>query len=374
MVKKTIIFFFVLLFAMYMPAAAQELPENYTDFADSIPEDVAELLPEGLFSSNSKDIETAVNEMTSWEYIWDFIFNLIGLNLKEAIKVFAHLTGLLVLCSLLSMLKNSIKNDGISALLPMVGSVVIVSAILVISKEPLERIELFFDEIGVFTNSMTPVICSMYAMGGNVSAAIVNNYGMLMFLSILENICLISFKIIVGVCMSLATASAFLPNINLKPMISAIKRVFTFFVGFAMLIFSAVLSSQTLLAAKSDSLGSQAMKMFAGQMIPLVGTTVGDSLKTAGASVEYLRSTVGIGIIIIYILMVIPTILSVWGFRLSFIASNAISGLLGCEKEGYVISEMASIYGYILAIASVCSIALLLIITIFAKCSSALSG
>lgn len=374
MVKKIIIFFLIFMLFLNIPVMAEELPEDYTDFTDSIPEDIADLIPEGMFSSDPEKIKTAVEEMTSWEYIWDLIFDFIGLNLKEAIKTFAHLTGILVLCSLLSMLKNSVKSEGIAVLLPTVSSVVVISAILVISKEPLERIEIFFEEIQIFTNTITPVLCSMYAIGGNVTGAIVNNYGMLMFLSILENLCLISFKVIVGVCTSLAIASAFLPNINLKPLIDAVKRIFTFFVGIAMLLFSAVLSSQTLLSVKSDSLGSKTIKMFAGQMIPLVGGSIGDSLRTAGAGVEYLRSTVGIGIIIIYAIMIIPTVLSVWGFRISFIASNAVSGLLGCEREGRLISEIASIYGYILAIASICSVSLLLIITIFAKCSSALSG
>ena len=101
---------------------------------------------------------------------------------------------------------------------------------------------------------------------------------------------------------------------------------------------------------------------------------MGDSLRTAGASIEYLRSTVGVGVIIVFLLLVLPTLLSIVGFRLSFIASNAISGLLGCEKEGRLINEMASIYGYVLAIASICALSLLFILTLFARCGSALSG
>ena len=174
--------------------------------------------------------------------------------------------------------------------------------------------------------------------------------------------------------MTLAVASAFMPNVNLKPLSDAIKRTFTFFVGLVMLIFSTVLSTQTLLASKADSLGAKTVKLFTGQIIPLVGGTVGDSLRTAGASIEYLRSTVGVGIIIVFLLLVLPTILSIWSFRLSFIASNAVSGLLGCDREGKMISEIASIYGYILAITSICSVVLLFLMTLFVKCSSALSG
>ena len=378
-VKKLSFIAFLLILPIFfiLPVEAEEenlAPDGYDDFMNSIPEDIAELLPDGMFSSDMEEIGSAVKEASSWDYIWDVIFDLIGLNIKDALKIFAQITGLLLLCSLLSMLKNTIKNESLSSILPVVSSVVIVSAILVISKEPLERINLFFEQLKTLVNTMTPMICSLYAMGGNVSTAVVQNYGMIMFLSIFENICILSLQLILGICMTLAVASAFMPNVNLKPLSDAIKKTFTFFVGLVMLIFSTVLSTQTLLASKADSLGAKTAKLFTGQIIPLVGGTVGDSLRTAGASIEYLRSTVGVGIIIVFLLLVLPTVLSVWSFRLSFVASNAVSGLLGCEREGKMISEIASIYGYILAITSICSIMLLFLMTLFVRCSSALSG
>ena len=380
MVIKRILFFIflpVFIFSLSITVNAEETnaaPEDYEDLLEAVPDDIAELLPDGIFSSDMDEIGAAVQEATSWEYIWNVVFDLIGLNLKDALKIFAEISGLLVLCSLLNMLKNTIKNENLSSILTLVGSVVIASAIVEMAKTPLDRINLFFEQLKTLVNTMTPMICSLYAMGGNVSTAVVQNYGMMMFLTIFENICIGALQLILGICLALAVSSAFMPNMNLKPLSDAIKKTFTFFIGLVMLIFSTVLSTQTLLSSKADSLSAKTAKMFAGQMIPLVGGTVGDTLRTAGASIEYLRSTVGTGIIIIFLLLVLPTVLSVWGFRLSFIASNAVSGLLGCEQEGRMVSEIASIYGYILAIVSICSVVLLFLLTLFVRCSSAISG
>lgn len=380
MVIKRILFFIflpVFIFSLSITVNAEETnsaPEGYEDLLEAVPDDIAELLPDGIFSSDMDEIGAAVQEATSWEYIWNVVFDLIGLNLKDALKIFAEISGLLVLCSLLNMLKNTIKNENLSSILTLVGSVVIGSAIVEMAKAPLDRINLFFEQLKTLVNTMTPMICSLYAMGGNVSTAVVQNYGMIMFLTIFENICIGALQLILGICLALAVSSAFMPNMNLKPLSDAIKKTFTFFIGLVMLIFSTVLSTQTLLSSKADSLSAKTAKMFAGQMIPLVGGTVGDTLRTAGASIEYLRSTVGVGIIIIFLLLVLPTVLSVWGFRLSFVASNAVSGLLGCEREGRMVSEIASIYGYILAIVSICSVVLLFLLTLFVRCSSAISG
>ena len=377
MIKKISITLIILILIIIFPfgvSAEDELPEEYKDMVDSIPDDVAQLLPDGIFSSELSEVEGAVNEMSSWDFIWNTVFEMIGLNIDDALRIFAVLTGLLLLCSLLSRLHESIKNEKLSTVIPMVGGIIIVSAILLLAKAPLERIETFFADIRLFVNTMSPVICSLYAMGGNVSVAVVQSYGMITFLAIFENVCILALETIVGICMALAVASSLAPNINLKPLGDTIKRIFTFFVGLLMLIFTTVLSTQTLLASNADSLGAKTAKMFAGQMIPLVGGTVGESLRTAGASIEYLRSTVGVGVIIIFLLLVLPTILSIICFRFSFIAASAVSALLGCEREGRLINEMASIYGYVLAIASICAISLLLLLTLFARCSSALSG
>ena len=149
--------------------------------------------------------------------------------------------------------------------------------------------------------------------------------------------------------------------------------MFTFFVGFITLIFTTVISSQSLLASRGDSLGAKTAKLLSVQIIPLVGGTVGESLKTAGASIEYLRSNVGIALVVAFLLLVLPTIISISLYRMVFTITNSLAGILGCKKEGYVISEIASIYGYVLAILCLCSLILLFLLTVFAKCSSPIS-
>ena len=205
-----------------------------------------------------------------------------------------------------------------------------------------------------------------------MSSALVQNYGLIVFLSILENVCIIALEAILGICLGLTLASSFIGETNLLPLSNAIKKTFTFFIGFIMLIFTTVISGQTLLSSKADTLSAKTAKMFASQMIPVVGGSIGETLRTAGASIEYLRSNVGVVLIVILVLMVLPTFISVALYRIGFIISNAIAGLLGCEREGKILLEISSIYGYVLAIISIAAITLLLLITVFAKCSSPL--
>ena len=348
------------------------MPEEYEDLLQELPDDIAELLPEELFSSDFNEIIKGIEELSGWEYIINIIFDIVGLNLKDVLKVLAVICSILVITSTINAMRDTFKNEATNKVLQIICGIVFVMSIIELSREPLAKTVSLLDNMRLFINTLSPLICSMYAMGGNVSSALVSNYGMIVFLTIFDNICVIALEIILNVCISITLASTFLGEGNLTSLSSAIKKGFTFFIGLLMLVFTTVISTQSLLASKADTLTSKTAKMLASQMIPLVGSTVGESLRTAGASIEYLRSSVGVLLVVVLFLIILPTLVSIFLYRTALILSNAVAGLLGCGKEGGMLIELSSIYGYVLAILSICTIGLLFLITIFAKSASPL--
>ena len=376
MVKKLIFFLVVLvLFSTFSTVAHAEevVPEEYEKFLDGVPDDIRELLPDGLFSNDPEAIGQAAEYMTSWSFLWEMIFELLGLNIKKTFKALASLCAALLLTSILNAIFKSLKNDATARALKLLSAMIVVVAVINLSREPLEQAVLLLDRIKIYVNTASPLLVSMLAIGGNVSSALVQNYGMIVFLTLFENICILALEMILGVCTSLTLASSFISEGGLISISSAIKKAFTFFVGFIMLVFTTVISTQNLLSSKADTLSSKAAKMLATQIIPVVGGTIGETLRTVGASIEYLRSSVGVALVVIFLLLVMPTVITIFLYRISFIISNALAGLIGCEREGALLMEMSSIYGYALAILSICSVVLLFLITLFAKSVSPLS-
>ena len=377
MVKKLSVFLFLLLILSFLTmsiyAEEDKLPEGYDEIENAIPDDLKDILPDEIFDNDIDSIISGISQITSFEYILNSIFNIIGLNFNSIKSSLATISMLLVICALIKMLKKSIANEEISKVLDIITCSIMVISIMKITQEPLNQCVQVLENIQIFVNTASPLICSMYAMGGNVKSALVNNYGILVFLSVFENICIVGIKTMIGICCSLTVASSFLSDDNLRSLSTGIKKSFTFIVGFAMLVFTTVISTQNVLSSKADTLSSKTAKMLVSQIIPLVGSTVGESLRTAGASIEYLRSNVGVLLIFILILMIAPTLITLFLHRLVFILTNSMAGLLSCEKEGKILDEISSIFGYALAILIICTISLLYILTVFAKCSSALS-
>ena len=377
MVKRFTILIFVIVLTISLSVEAyatdETIPDEYNELIDSLPDDIAQLLPEGLFSSSADGIERGAKELTSWSFWGENILNIIGFNIAVILRSIAVIASILTASALLKSIYKSFNNEGSSLVLKLLSTTAVSVALIELSREPLERAALLLDRIKLFVNTASPLMCVMYAMGGNVSEALVYNYGLLVFLSIFENVCILALEMILGVCISLTLASTFISDGNLLSLSKAIKNCFTAIVGLIMVIFTAVISTQSLLASKADTVSAKAAKVLASQMIPVVGSTVGESLRTVGASIEYLRSSVGVVLIVIFLLTVIPTILSIFCYRIAFTVSNALAGLLGCESEGGVILEISGMYGYALAILCISSVALLLLLAVFAKSASPLT-
>jgi len=67
----------------------------------------------------------------------------------------------------------------------------------------------------------------------------------------------------------------------------------------------------------------------------------------------------------------LPLFLSILLTRITFLLGGCVAGLLSCEAEGKLLSELASVYGYFLGILAVIFIMLLFSLTLFARCAVA---
>jgi len=136
----------------------------------------------------------------------------------------------------------------------------------------------------------------------------------------------------------------------------------------------ATLSAQNILASASDSAGTRAVKFLAGNMIPVVGSTVGDTLRTLAASVKLMRSTVGVAGIVALALLILPTVIELFLTRFAFNTAAAVGELLGCKGEVRLYREIASLYGYIIAAAVLSSLLCAFALTLFAIGQVAIGG
>ena len=133
-----------------------------------------------------------------------------------------------------------------------------------------------------------------------------------------------------------------------------------------------MLSAQTILGAKSDSLMMKSAKFAAGNMIPVVGGSISELLRTVSAGVGYLRGTLGICAILLLLFTLLPTVVELLLIRLTWQISASFAEMLGCDGEKKLLDEFASVSGYLLAAVCICSSVLFLSLVLLVRCASAL--
>jgi len=370
--------FLLLLTLLMLPVSAEDTApigedmamEGWGNLIGALPPEVADLLPDAFFGENAADVETGVREAGAFGAILQVIGTLSGAKLKECLSLLATLVGILLLSALLkSMAEN--KQSAISPALSLCCTLAITLLIFDTRGMRFTEITRFFEVVRALAVALVPLMGALYAMGGNISAAVANHGVMSGFLAILETVCSGTVLPVATILVAMALLDAVSDKASLSALSSLIKRTFTLGLSFLMMLLCFVLGLQTTLAKGADTLALRTARFAAGSFLPVVGSSVGEALRTVAGSVQYLRGAVGVGGILIIFFAFLPTFLSVLFTRLTLSLGGAVAGLLSCKREEKLLAELAGIWGYFLAVIAALFVMMVFSLTLLARCAAA---
>lgn len=342
----------------------------FEEFRASLPPEIAELLPEGFFGNDPEAVATAVREATNVPRILTFVRECLGISVKELLPTLAAISGILVLSAILGAVAEHL-GGGTGQAFAFCSVTALSLLVLQSSITGVTRLRAWFDTLCTLAGSMLPMMGTLYALGGNVGAAAANHGVLSIFLSVAQMLCSRAVLPVAGVCLVLALSDALTGKTALKPLGNLIKRTFTLGISFLMLLLSFLLGLQTTLAAGSDTLALRTVRFAAGSFLPIVGGSVSETMKTVAGSIGYLRTLAGTGGILVLLLFFLPTFVSVLLSRIVFLLTGALAELLGVKGEGRILSELASVFGYFLAVIAAVFTMAVFSLTLFAHCAVA---
>jgi len=347
------------------------LPDEFVSVVDELPSDVKNYLPSEFSSEDADALGESVSQMMSVDYLFSIIGEHLGANMGGALSLFASLIGIIILSALFSTVRLTSLSGTLRTAVGYCSSVALFATVIASELSTLEAVKGIFERVGALMLGMIPATSVIYAMGGNVSTAAASGGVLYLFLSFCETFCASTVIPIASILTAFCLSSTLSPNLRLSSLSSALKKCYTVSLGFIMSVFLCVLSSQTLLSASADGISARAAKLVATNVIPIVGGSVGDTLRTVASSVGYIKNVCGIGAIFFILLLVLPILISLLLTRTVFILSAAFADMLGCERENKVLSELGGIYGTLLAVVSMVSVMFILAMGIFVRCTVA---
>ena len=361
-------------FAVFAFADESDLniPEGFGEALQELPSEVADKLPDQMYSEDAEGIGAALESIASPGYILELFGDLLGDGIGGAMALCATLCGILVVAALCSALKRSVGSEALSGALSFCVSASMFAVILDALCRQIEMVQGFFERINALVYSIIPVLGAVYVSGGSVATATATSKSMYLFLAVSESFCAKTIVPITAICAAIALCRALSPTIDLQSLGNAIKKCYTFALGLIMSILLLLLASQSALSSAADGIGARAAKMLTASMIPVVGGSVSETLRAAAAGVQYIKTVVGVGGVVIILLLLLPTLVSLLLGRVAFLIASAVGGVLGCEDEVKLLGDIGGIYGCMIAAVSMCSVMFILAMNIFIKTSVAI--
>ena len=351
----------------------ETVPEEFSDFLDSIPAEIRDLLPPEIFSRNTDGLANGVRELSDFSNLLEAVFAACGLHWRKCLQMLATVAGLLILSAICNAFGAALGSGSVSKAFSFATNLTVLSVILIRAYESIRTVTVWFERLNGAVRSLIPLMSVLYTLGGNVSTATASAAGLSVYLTLLEEIVAKSILPFCGICLALSAVNALEPDIRTGTLTSTLKKNYTTLLTFLMTLLLAMLSSQTLLGARADSVAMRGVKFAAGNMIPVVGGSVSELLRTVSDGVGYLRGAVGICAVLLILLMLLPTVAELFLWHLTWQISASLADLLGLSAEKKLLDEITSLCGYLLAAVCICSSVLLLALTILAHCGTAMS-
>ena len=372
-ISATIIFFIIIMLLPLSVSAAEgvELPSEYDGIADSLPDVVKSLLPQEML--DSKTAGEGLENVLNLESAVNILGRLIGDGLPAALRLLCTLMGILVLSALIRSLAASAKSSALSGGFEVCASLSVFATVISAEAMHLAQSAELLRDLNSLMSSLVPITATVWAMGGNTGTASLSGATLYGFLAISERLCL---DTVTPVCLVLTATSlcgAISPDVKLYGISGAVKKTYNFIIGLVMSLLVAILGMQTTLASAADGIAAKTAKMVTSTVIPTVGGSIGDTLRSVAASVSYIKSVFGISSVIFILLLAAPTLITVLLARAVFIISGGIADMLGCERESRLLSQMSDVYGCIMGAVAMSTVMFILGLGIFTKSTVAIA-
>lgn len=381
------IVFVLVIYSLVTPVRGEELYEfyfypevtsdydgitnNYSDFIESLPDEIKERLPRDLVNGDVSDLMGVSEEITDFKFVWNELIKQVINSIFPVARSTLFIFGILILSKLIRLV---VMSKGNGKLLDSVINVAIILSIFSASTSIFEDVERFKDLICNLMNGMIPVFGVVYAASGNGSTAAIQSGGVMLLVTLCQNLFSIILLPSARICLLMSIANAVFPDSGIKPVATAFKNISVGIMMISVTLFSFLLSLQNSIAQTADTFGIRSIKFAIGNIVPIIGGAVSDSLGTIGGSLSLLKKAGGNIIIIMVILIILPTVSMLIVRKLSFFLCKAGAGILDCPAEEKLLDDIGSTVSMMLAFSVAISIAFIYTLTLFSNSVLAISA
>ena len=319
--------------------------------ADAVPDSLRQALGDSgdaLASSGAVPAETLLKTLDGRS-----VLSLLGDALRgqepTVVRSLGLLCGLLLLSSVWRLWRRE-RESGTGEVFSVLCTAVMALTVFGFLERQMDAVAAVQTQIhSAMTAAVTAVTC-LSAMRGGVVQATVMRAGMGLFLAFAEVVCGGLLLPFVRLCGGMTIASVLGGGLKLDGVSAFLRKTFLFLTGALMMLLTAVLSCQRVLAKSADSVSLRAVKFALGSAVPVIGSAVGEAASAVGAGFSLLEKSAGMLGILIVLWQVLPPLLTVYLGKLVFSVSAALGEVLELSAEMSLCREAEALSGFLCAV------------------------
>lgn len=370
----TVIFFaFICTISVNAEDTNERVPDEYTSFIDSIDDSVTDKLPEGVFSSNTESVSDAAAAISDPANVFSLMIDLLGEGIRSTLPTLGIVLGIVILSALLSALSSHC--GAFSRAVEMCTRLCTFCALSAVAVYCVKSLSAYFEGLFAAVGSFLPLSAVLFAMGGNLNAAVANSASLAVVLTICEFFCTKTVIPVFCICLCLSLLSVFegVGASTGQSISSTVRKWYMTALSFVMIVLTFALGASNLLAIKADNLAMKSAKFAVSSFVPVAGGTISSTLGTLAASVELLRGSIGVIGVAVMLLMLLPTVIELALLRGVFVISGFCASVMGCSGEARLLGELDSLYGYLEGIAALSAAVFVIAFGVFAAVTTPFS-
>lgn len=344
------------------PPADLMLEENWQELLDFLPEDIREEASD-LSPAEGKGID----EKIGFRYWVGRMLSGTGEILDGILPSMLPLFSMLLIISAVEMSIEITPESGLKKPFRLLAALTSSVLLFGITERIMTGAAVYLDRICGVMNLLTPVMEGLYLAGGNLTQKTVTTEAVMLAVTLVGNFSGKLLAPLTNLLYTLSCMGGVCPDVKISGFTGGLRKTIMRLWQFGTLLFSFLLSVQTILAKSADSLAAKTARFAIGSFIPVAGGVIAEAFSTLKEGISVLKNAAGIGGIVVLLLIMIPGILPLILYKCALSIAETAAEMLNLGEMRGMIADVHGITDMLFAFVLYASLMFLLVIIIFTK-------
>lgn len=207
--------------------------------------------------------------------IFKGVFNKIGINVSEILKVFINIFVIVLIHSLLKSLTDGLENESVSKLVYYTQYILIVTIIMSSFSEILKNINNTIENMTGFTGILIPILTSLMVFTGSITTSGALEPILLFIIELIAGAIKIFILPVISLISVLVIVSKISDRVQINKLSKFMKSSVIWILGIILTIFVGVISLEGSLTSAVDGITAKTAKAAVSTLIPVVRKNIG---------------------------------------------------------------------------------------------------